>query len=67
MSIPNFNLFNNFCFDEADETLSHVSNYCSLNNTSSNLFYINNNVSSSIITYLIFEVLQKLKKSWKKY
>ena len=24
MSIPNFNLFNKFCFDEADETLSHV-------------------------------------------
>ena len=32
MSIPNFNLFNKFCFDEADETLSHVSNYYSLNN-----------------------------------
>ena len=32
MSIANFNLFNKFCFDEADETLSHVSNYCSLNN-----------------------------------
>ena len=36
MSIPNFNLFNKFCFDEADETLSHVSNYCSLNNISNN-------------------------------
>ena len=49
MSIPNFNLFNNFCFDEADKTLSHVSNYHSLNNISSNLFYINNNVSFSIL------------------
>ena len=47
MSIPNFNLFNKFCFDKADETLLHVSNYCSLNNTSSNLSYINNNVSFS--------------------
>ena len=47
MSIPNFNLFNKFCFDEADETLSHVSNYCSL--VSSNLSYINNNVSFSIL------------------
>ena len=49
MSIANFNLFNKFCFDEADETLSHVSNYCSLNNISSNLSYINNNVSFSIL------------------
>ena len=49
MSIPNFNLFNKFCFDEADETLSHVFNYCSLNNISSNLSYINNNVSFSIL------------------
>ena len=49
MSISNFNLFNNFSIDEVDETLSHVSNYCSLNNISSNLFYINNNVSFSIL------------------
>ena len=49
MSIPNFNLFINFSIDEADETLSHVSNYCSLNNISSNLFYINTNVSFSIL------------------
>ena len=49
MSIPNFNLFNKFCFDEADETLSHVFNYCSLNNISSILSYINNNVSFSIL------------------
>ena len=49
MSIPNFNSFNKFCFDEADETLSHVSNYCSLNNISSNLSYIKNNVSFSIL------------------
>ena len=49
MSIPNFNLFNKFCLNEADETLSHVSNSCSLNNISSNLFYINNNVSFSIL------------------
>ena len=49
MSIPNFNLFNKFCFDEANKTLSHVSNYYSLNNISSNLSYINNNVSFSIL------------------
>ena len=45
MSIPNFNFFNKFCFDEADKTLSHVSNYCSLNNTC----IPNNNVSFSIL------------------
>ena len=49
MSIPNFILFNKYCFDEADETLSHVSNYCSLNNISSNLSYMNNNVSFFIL------------------
>ena len=50
MSIPNFKLFNKFCFDEADKTLSHVSNYCSLDNTIlSNLSYIKNNVSFSIL------------------
>ena len=48
MSIPNINSFNKFCFDEADKILSHVFNYCSLNNISSNLSYINNNVSFSI-------------------
>ena len=49
MSIANFNSFNKFPFDKADETLSHVSDYCSLNNISSNLSYINNNVSFSIL------------------
>ena len=49
MSIPNFKLFNKFWFDEADETLSHVSNYCSLNHISSNLSYMNNNISFSIL------------------
>ena len=54
MSIPNFNLFNKFCFDEVNETLSHVSNYCSLNKLSSNL-YIDKNISFTIQDNLLFQ------------
>ena len=57
MSIPNFNLFNKFRFDEADKTLSHVSNYCSLNNITSSTI-----ISDSL--YYIFNIrsITKTKK-----
>ena len=67
MSIPNFNLFNKVCFDEADKTLSHVSNYRSLNNTVYHQIYFTSTIMSVSLYYIfnirsITKIEEKLKE-----
>ena len=49
MSVSNFNLYNSFCCNEVNEIFSSVSDYYCFSDTSSKLFFINSNISFSIL------------------